>query len=539
MIPKPDELRTIADTKEGSISELPFAVLLHAMAAEGRSAVLEIERKPLKKSIVIENGTPVDCKSNLLHETLPRFMVTQGHFTDDQSQAYLTKAAGRGMQFQESLIADEVISASELFKVLQANLARKLLDGFTWRSGHFRVIDELPDVDSPLKVKVPQLVVTGIGKFAGDEEVNSAVGPLVGKRLFINPNPPYPLEDIRLTAVQSKLVELLKSGKRIDELAAETTIPFDKIMRLLYSLAVIGIVTPEDWMPEDALAQQAQKEREEARAQGAVMSDTLTLQIQKPQQAQPAMSTAEVEKLRNRVMETYLKYRSQDAFDLLHLGEGASLLDVQDAYLAFSRRFAPWQYERPGLESLVEKAQDLFIAGGQAFGELCDVERRNALIQRRRTLREEKAKKASADRFVIKSDLLDSETQFKKGKHLMQQGNYSEALKQLEFAYDCDPQNSVYRSELAYCRFLASPTTEGRRSLDELEETLRIDPRSGLAMYYAGMVAMEIDLFDESKGYLEKALKVMSGDRRPIEGLKELQNRTNKKKKRLGGLLGG
>ena len=109
MIPKPDELSSIADTKEGNIADIPFAVLLHAMAAEGRSAVLEIERKPLKKEIVIENGVPVDCKSNLLHETLPRFMVTQGHFTDDQSQAYLTKAAGRGMRFEEALIVDEVI----------------------------------------------------------------------------------------------------------------------------------------------------------------------------------------------------------------------------------------------------------------------------------------------------------------------------------------------------------------------------------------------------------------------------------------------
>lgn len=538
MIPQPDDLRTIAELEAGSIAETPFAVLLHALAALGKSAVLEIERKPLKKAIVIENGVPVDCKSNLLHETLPRFMVTQGHFTEDQSQAYLTRAAGRGMQFQEALIADEVISASELYKVLQANLARKLLDGFTWRSGHFRVLDQLPEVDSPLKVKVPQLLVTGIGKFAGDEEVNGAVGPLVGKKLFIHPDPPYALDQIRLTRAQSELVELLAAGKRIDELAAETTIPFDKIMRLLYSLAVIGIVVPEDWMPKDALELQARRERE-ARARDGVGTDTMIIRLDQQQMGQPAMAPADAEKLRNRVMETYLRYRGQDSFELLGLEEGASRIEVQDAYIAFSRKFAPWQFQTKGLRSLVEKAEDLFVAGGEAFGELCDADRRNALIQRRRNLREETSKAGMADRFLIKSDLLDPEVQFKKGKQLMQQGQYLDALTQLEFAYDCDPQNGIYRSELAYCRFLHSPSTEAERSLAELQETLRIDPKCGLAMFYAGKVCMETERYDESKTYLERALRTLESDRRPIEALKELQQRSKQKRKRLGGLLGG
>ena len=132
MIPNPDQLQTITKMREGDLAEIPFAVLLHAMAAHEMTAVLEIERKPLKKEIVIEAGNPVDCRSNLLHETLPRFMVTQGRITEEQSNEYLSRSASQGLQFQEALILDKVISASDLYKVLQANLARKLLDGFTW-----------------------------------------------------------------------------------------------------------------------------------------------------------------------------------------------------------------------------------------------------------------------------------------------------------------------------------------------------------------------------------------------------------------------
>ncbi|MEM8930946.1 MAG: tetratricopeptide repeat protein, partial [Acidobacteriota bacterium] len=470
----------------------------------------------------------VDCRSNLLHETLPRFMVAQGRLSDEQSQELFTQSTGRGMQFGEMLIQEGLIDASELYRTLQANLARKLLDGFTWRTGTFRLLDDLPDVDSALKVRVPQLVVTGIAKFANPEEVNGAVGPLVGKPLFLHPAPPYPIDEIRLSGTQQRLVELLENGKRIDELAAETTIPFDQIMRLLYALAVLGIVVPEDWMPTEPVEPKPKPKSVVPPATG----DTVAMSPVK------LASPEKAERLRNRVMAAYLRYRGQDAFDLLGVAEDANLVGVQDAYVTYSKRFAPWALEAIGLGDLADKARDLFVAGGQAFGELCDVEKRNALLVRRRNLREERKKKAS-DHFQIKSDLLDSERQFKRGKALMQQGKYKDALNQLQFAYDCDPQNSTYRAELSYCLFLENPKAKSEQARDELQETLRIDPKSGLAVYYLGMVQMELDDYENAEQNLHKAIKMLMPDRRPIEGLKELQTRAKQKKRRLGGLFGG
>ncbi len=512
MIPSPDQLQAVAKLRHGDLSEIPFAVLLHALATERRSAVLEIERKPMKKEIVLENGVPVDCRSNLWHETLGRFMVSRGLLSEDDFQHCTQKSISLDLRFGETLILEGLISASDLFKVLQQNLAKKLLDGFSWRSGSFRVVSDLPRVDSPLKVKTAQLVVIGISKFALDDEVSAAVGPLVGKRLFLHPSPPYPLQEIYLSDPQKDLVRRLADGKRIDELAAETTIAFDRIMRLLYSLAILGIVVPEDRMPDDAAPARPTFEPESAPAE--------------PGKA-PAVDPVARQ---NEVMEVYLRHRKQDAFDLLGLAETASLEEIQESYLAFSRRFAPWQFRGPELASLAEKAEDVFLAGGAAFGELCDAERRNALIRRRATLREQRKRQPDPDRFAIKSDLLDPERQFKKGKALMKAGRYKEAVDQLQFAYDCDPQNTTYRAELAYCRFLDSPGAEAEGALAELRETLRIDPECGLAFFYVGDVHAELGNVKEAEEHLQKAIKMMAPDRRPIESLKALQ--AKKKKKR-------
>ncbi len=512
MIPNPDQLQAISRMQKGNLTEVPFAVLLHALAVHQRTAVLEIDRGPLKKEILLEDGVPVDCRSNLLHETLGRFMVSRGDLTEEAYQDGLAKSATRGLQFGETLILEGQITASELYRILQQNLAKKLLDGFTWRSGEFRLLARLPDVDSPLKVNTAQLVVTGIAKFALDEEVNEAVGPLVGKRLFIHPEPPCSLADIRLSLQQQKLTEFLLHGKRIDELAAETTIPFDQIMRLLYSLAVIGIVVPEDQLPVGGPAEAAVAEASEL--------PPVEIELEDPEQE------------RNEVMAAYLRYRKQDAFDLLRIQEDATPREIERGYLEHARRFAPWKFEMAGLSGLIEKAEDLFLAGGRAFGELSDPECRNSLIVRRRGLREERAKKPVRDRFVIKSELLDSELQFEKGKKLMEAGHLREAMQQLQFAQDCDPQNSIYRAELAYCRFLESPRLEAEKSIEVLKDTLRIDPGCSLAVYYAGEVYGELGELEKAEDHLRRAIKLLMPDRRPIEGLKALQAKSKKRRRK-------
>jgi len=553
VIPNPDQLKAIANLKRGSLAETPFPVLLHALAVHRRSVTLELERPPLEKSIILEQGHPVDCRSNMVHETLSRFMESRGDLTPEEAQELLNKAAARGVQFGEMMILEGRITASELYRILQQNLAKKLLDCFAWRSGDFRIHDEQPEVESPLQVNTPQLLVTGISKFAVDEEVNAAIGPLVGKTLRIHPEPPFPLRDIRLSVNQRRLTELMQPGKRIDELAAETTIPFNEIMRLLYSLAVIGAVVPEEWLPKDAApaeppgVEMETESPEPATEPPATAVPGTSTAVPGTSTAVPGTSTtgaataeapasvpspAEVEKERDALMETYLKHRKQDPFDLLGLDEDAAVVEIEDAYLDFSRRFAPWRFAEIGLGELREKARELFLAGGRAFGELGDAEQRNSLVIRRRNLREKRKRKPARDRFVIKSELLDPEVQFKKGKALMGAGKHREALQQLQFACDCDPQNGEYRAELAYCRFLAHPG-DGKKALEELRETLRLDPESGLAVYYSGMILGELEDYVAAEEHLRRAIKMMMPDRRPIEGLKELQAKQKKSRKKL------
>lgn len=578
MIPTLAQLKSISQMPQGSLEEIPFAVLLHALAVHRQTVVLEIERSPLSKTIIIEHGNPIDCRSNLMHETLSRFLASRGTLGEEESQTYFNRSAELGIPLGELLTREGKISATDLFKALQQNLAKKLLDVFSWRSGEFRMHSDVPAADSSLKVNAPQLVITGISKFALAEEVNEAIGPLVGKRLVLHPSPPFPLQDLHLTKEQRKLLDFLGEGKRIDELAAEASVPFERIMRWLYSMAVLGVVTDEEQRQslEARAAKNVQSESPRPRPPRAkpLAPPPVDRRHDRRHESAPAMTsgesgttavpmagtatdsgttadrgemsaarfeTAKVDTVsidtktrdheHNRLMEAYLGYRKQDAFELLDLEDTASAEEIERKYLAFSQRFAPWKFDVSGLSNLAEKAEDLFLAGGRAFGELCDVERRNALIQRRQTL-QQGTKAPTRDRFMIKSKLLDPAVQFRKGKALKKKMLYREAAQQLQFAVDCDPQNSQYRSELAFCKYLDSPEREAQDVLQDLEETLRLDPKCGMAVFYSGQILGDLEQYEDAEDKLRLAIKMMMPDRRPIEALKALQAHQNSKKKR-------
>ncbi|HLX07434.1 MAG TPA: DUF4388 domain-containing protein [Thermoanaerobaculia bacterium] len=692
MIPTPEQLEEISQLGEGTLGilgtpgTLPFAALLLSLSSRQRTLVVEVRRKQMAKRIVLEHGVPIDCRSNLVHETLGRYMVAQGKLAPESLHGYLGESASLGLPLGEVLLDHDVVTAEELYRLLQENLAKKLLDVFTWRDGEFRTLPEVPHPQSPLKIRVAQLIVTGIAKFAPQEEVDAGVVPLVGKKLCLHPQPPFALDEIRLNQRQSQVVVALRSGWRIDELALGTGLPFEEITRLLYALAILGVVitaehpaartvlralkttamapvagpdpaaalapatapaaaiptpistptstpastptptptpTPTSSVPPAPPETAAPAAGQPAAAQSAaaqpaagasaaalpepspgepppppplapdasgpaapappaplagpgasataggpagvaapaspagprsVRSDTTATRpmpalavpdappVSQPVPAPPAAGTSAAastapsaapeappaepavlppERRRNEIMQAYLSYRRLDAFDLLGADEDASPAAVEVRYLDFARRFAPWTLGGPEFGGMEEKARDLFLAGARAYAELLDLEQRNALLFRRKARREERDRRPPADLLAIKTDLLDPEIQYRKGRALLDAGRFQEAALLLEFASDCDPQNGLYSAELAYCRFCLAPG-QGARALKELQETLRRDPDCGLAVYYTGEIHRQMGNRDDAEGMLRRAIKMMSPDRRPIEALKLL-----------------
>lgn len=506
MIPTPERLEEISRLASGSLADVRFAILLHALAVHSRTVLLELKRGPVEKRIFLESGIPIDCRSNIATETLGRFMIAQGKLREEEFTAALARSASAGMPLGQVLLEQELVTAYELFRLLQQNLAKKLLDLFGWRDGEFTMSEDVPPAESTLKIKPAQLIVTGVMKHAPQEDVDAAIVPLIGKKLALHPAPPFSIEELRLGTEQNRIAERLAQRSRIDEIAAVTQLPYEEVSRLIYALAILGIAVPEDRVPKGVVA----APRPAAPA------------TPPPRPAAPTSAlSVDDEILRNELMQTYLAHRGKDSFELFGVDESANEPQIRKAYFDFSQRCAPWRFDGTQFEALRDKAEELFVAAARAYAELAATESRMALVNRRRTLREEQKRATYANRFAIKTDLLDPEVQFRKGKALVDAGRFKEALTFLEFAADCDAQNSMYGAELAWCRFQFS-ASNAAESMRALREIIRTDPESGVALYYAGEIARIRGDGVEAEPLLRKACKVMAPDRRPVEALKLL-----------------
>jgi hypothetical protein len=498
----------------GTLDTTPYPQLLLTMAKGNRSGVLELQRNQLQKTIVFDEGSPVECRSNIATEMLGRFLVSAGKVSESDVHAAFAVAATRGVPIGEILTERKLLTPTELYRALQQNLGRKLLEPFSWKSGTWSISDQVPPLGSVLRVKVPQLIVTGIVKVETQEAADEAMIVVSGKYLAIDNDSPFDIEEIRLTKDQQKVVEAARKAMSFDEVRKTSGIDPDDLNRIVYALLLIGVVKVTD-KPERAMPKwDAPKPVAAAAAPAAapfIPENPFAVVTPSKPRGTEAASAEEV-------MSAYLSYRRKDAFDLLGATETDGLAPITQVYLRIAEKFLPSNFDEFATDGLREKAKELFLAAARAYAELADPERRDALIKKREKLREH----ARAAAQTPQSAMIDPEALCQSGRTLAAAGKLREALSNFEMAAECDAQNGAYAAEAAWCRFQLK-STPPQNALKLLKNALRIDPNCGVAYLYAGQVMAALGSRLEAEAYLGRAASLLPNDPRPAAAQKALR----------------
>ncbi len=493
-------LEYLSSLSQGNLAEYPYSMILAALEKHQRTGVLEIERKPIEKRLVFQKGAVVQCSSNLVHETFGRFLVSQGVINEDEGHAALSESLKRGIRFGEFLLEKKRLTPSVLFRHLQVNLGRKILDPFTWSEGSFHLSLEPIGDDSPLKVKVPQLILTGLLKLGTLAEPQNGLAPYLDQKFVLDPKMKKRLSGLRLPGKYAQITRAFAQPMALTDLLVATRLSPAEVMKITWALALVGVIASTDDVGDWA--------------NSAEPSATQTVPTHESQ------APIDAEKTRNRIMKTYLAYQRQDAFDLFGLKETADLEAIDNAWVQFAQGHAPWGVLEEKDAALREKAKLIFLRGSESYAELRGTESRNTLLFRRKTLRDEGQKKSYTEK--IKTDLLDPRVQYQNGIELLEKGEESKALELLQFASDCDPQNGLYKAEAAWCRHLVHPSKK-ESILEDLEASVTLSPTSGEAWLRFGEMLLIAGSLKDSERALRQSNKLLAPDRRPIEALKRLK----------------
>ena len=501
MFPAPAE---VLAPREGRVAETPLPLLLQAIFAEGRTVVLELRLRALEKRISFEDGSPVACRSNLLHETLGKFLVEKRKLTEEQYQEALRESVETGQRMGELLVKKKRLQPFELYKLMQANLALKILDAFRWAEATWRLVGESEPAELALRVNPAQLVLTGCAGFVPFDVVASQLAFPDDKRFALVAKPPHALSELKLSPKEARLAQVLRRRPTFDEATRETGLDVEEAMRRLFALATLGIVDLAEAVPE-----------------AAAPTATATTPAATPTPIPTSTPTAEAEdddpELRDALVTAYLDHRKKDPFDLLGVEEDVPALELRRAFLALADRFSPLRFRSPDLK---ETSVALLAARARAYGALAEADQA-ALWRKRRAAAAERAKGAAgrpstAEQFRISTELLDASSQYQEGLRRLAAGNARGALEQFQYAADIDPK-PLTRAHLAWTRYLVDPEGAAKAALAELSDVTRAEPGCGRAHFFAGEILRARGDWGEAEEAYRRAHRADPGDRRAQE----------------------
>lgn len=510
MFPKPTELLKI---REGALAETPLPLLLYALFSEERTCTLELKLRNLEKKILIEDGAPVGCQSNLLHETLGKYLVERGKLEEARYQDCLVESVQTGMRMGELLVKKQLIAPFELYKQMQANLAHKILDCFRWGEAKWRIVGEVPANDSPVRMNPLQLILTGTSTFLPFEVVATHLTFVDEQRFTVVPRPRHEVSQLKLPPKDARFLQVARSSPTFAEITSKTGLETEDALRKLFAFCVIGLI---DFA--EAVAAQPAPEPSPPPA---------------PEPVAPAAPSGiafsdDDDPLREELVAAFLAHRARDPFELLGVDESAAPSVLRKSLLEALEKFAPLRF-RTG--ELREKAEALTVAYAKAFGTLSDPDML-ALARKRRAIAREKQstrpRVSTAEQFRIRTDLLDAKSQFEEGQRRLSSGNPRGALEYFQYAADIEPKSS-YRAHLAWARFLVNPDAHARLALQELGEVVRSDPASEIAFAFMAQIQKAQGQFAVAEESYKAAFKLNPKQRSYADEAHEMARLSKKK----------
>ena len=507
--------------REGALAEMPFPMLLHALALEERTCTLELKVRQREKRITFEDGAPVACSSNLLHETLGKFLVEKGRLAETDYQKALAESVQTEVPIGQLLVQKGLISPFDLYKQMQANMAMKLLDCFRWTDARYRLIADIEPPDTSVRMNTSQLILTGIATMMPFDEVATHFTFTDERRFAQVPG----VEGPKLSSKDARLFQALRFRPTFTELMTRSGLDTDSTLRRLFAFCLLGLAD---------FAEEVDKRPQPAApvaAQAPLLAPALTpppgmgIETVDPAALAAATSTGlpfsdEDEAVKNALLSAFMSHRGQDPFDLLGVPEDVQPVALRKAFLGLSDKFSPLRFQTADLK---EKAEALLVGYARAYGALSEVEQAALWRKRRAAAREKKVgtgRPSTAEQFRIRTDLLDATTQFDEAMKRMKAENYAGAFEYFEYACDIEPK-PLYKAYRAWARYLMKPESHGKLVLQELTDVTKQEPGLEEVWFFMGEVSRGEGQWAQAEDAYRKAFKVNPKNRRYVDLIQE------------------
>lgn len=497
----------------GQLHDKPVPELLGEVHRGRLTGALMLWREPVRKIIYFRDGNPESVKSNLPSERLGRVMVRERMISETDCEESLRRMKASGRQQGSALVEMGCISPQNLRYALRIQLRTKLWELFRWDEGEYQFTRvDPPPVTVPLQLGAFEMIYEGIKRGFDPSRLARVTGEIGPLCVCPSQDGTAALRDAGLGAEELRVWRAIDGARTVAVLGTLGHLPPHETTALVWALRCAGLVELKDpsAIPPPLPRRAPPPPPPLKKRSPAPPAGTLLPELSGDLWSGSSEASAERDLLAARLE----AMRQQDHFKILGISRNAAPMDVKQAHAALAEQYAAGAYASSPFE-VRQLAAQISQLIDTAYRTLSDPRARAAYAR----------ELSSAARGPFNGDvgkLVAAEGRFRKGEELMRRKLYPEAREQFEQAVRLYPQEGVFHAWLGWATFQSAPTSREviAAALEELEEAIRLSPRSETGYLFAGYVHRAAGNPDSARRQFEKALQCNPAC---VEALQELR----------------
>jgi curved DNA-binding protein CbpA len=502
---------------KGTLTEQPLAELIREISSRSFSGNLRLEHERAQVAVSFGSGRVIFAASNIRSLRLQEYVLKHALTPENE----LSKLAHLSdLDLAAALCTAGTVTREQIDRLMAVMVGDVLRVALLWTTGTWEY-NERARLGYPIEVS---LDVTRLLREAGQRMPLKFVSAR-----FRNPNemisraPDVSTTGDNLIQSESFLLSRLDAPARLQDLVALSGMRDVDAHRVIYALALSGMVTREYWHHAFRAAPPSQPAK--------------TAEVAKPPARTPEAEAAAEAAQELADLDTFLARLDQaaDHYEVIDLPPASDTNDIKLAYYALARRYHPDRFHIQSGTPQHARISSAFARVTQAYETLTDPKARaiyDTALERSRQFSGSARKAQLAGTFdsagssdfamrAADSALEEADQCFRDGLSALEAGKLQFAVTKFAAAAHLSPRDARYRAH--YGRALAAGGQTRRLAESELQAAVKLEPSNVMYRTMLASLYFDLNFHRRAQSELKRALAIDPNDGKARELLRKIE----------------
>lgn len=358
-------------TYVGKLDDVSVLELLENFYFNKTSGVLDLQKEKDQRRFFIISGDVCGAMSNSMAHKIGQYLLSKNLITSNQLQIAL-KDITHGTRIGQKLVNLGFIEKDSFEKALKELLELILFESLGWFTGLYRFQTKDSPMPQDIIVKIPMHSIFFKGA------VSYASYQFAQMRLpfhaILKPHPDisFLTQDLSFSPDQVFILGKCDGKNKVEDILNFAKGKEEEILKFLYACKVSGIIlsSEEDKMEStDNFLNKYQERATGTIPTGAPKKKYRKIKWLKPKLPEAKLSDEDIQKIREKIRQTYNKLSRISYYELLECAMKATQKEIHYAFLALCQFYHPdiadkeraFSDLKPQMEAIYEKMEEAYL----------------------------------------------------------------------------------------------------------------------------------------------------------------------------------